>query len=190
LGGNGKPFLKAILIARHFQLKGGGPMKEVEEQEAVQALRKQVQEGVFLIVETGEKKNLMTIGWALSGYVWRRSTIMVAVRNSRFTYGLIEKADSFTVGVPSGNMEKSLQICGSKSGRDIDKFRECRLETRPAKKVTTPILQIPGYHIECRITCKVPMDPKNMLPELETLYPARDYHTLYFGEILACSFIE
>ena len=165
-------------------------MKEIKEQEAVQALMKQIQEGVFLVVKAGDRTNLMTIGWALSGYVWRRSTIMVAVRNSRFTYGLIEKADSFTINVPSRNMEKSLQICGSKSGRDTNKFQECRLATQPAKKVTTPILQIPGYHIECRIICKVPMDPKNMLPELETLYPARDYHTLYFGEILACSFID
>lgn len=165
-------------------------MKAVNEAQALQALAQQIQAGVFLTVQSGGKKNVMTIGWALSGFIWRRPTLMVAVRNSRFTYGLIEKAESFTVSIPSRNEEKLLQICGSKSGRDTDKFQECGLQTRPGAKVMTPILQIPGYHVECRIICKTPMDPEKMASELESLYPARDYHTLYFGEILACSLIE
>jgi hypothetical protein len=34
------------------------------------------------------------------------------------------------------------------------------------------------------------MDPKFLANDLEALYPAKDYHTLYFGEITACSLIE
>jgi flavin reductase (DIM6/NTAB) family NADH-FMN oxidoreductase RutF len=165
-------------------------MKDVNAQEVAQRAMKQIQQGAFLVVQTKEQKNLMTIGWALMGFVWRRSTMMVAVRKSRFTHSLIEEADSFTVGVPTGNMEKEINFCGSKSGRDLDKFKECHLATTKAKKISSPILKIPGYHYECRIVYKSPMDPKWMAKDLGPVYPDQDYHTLYFGEIMACSLIE
>jgi hypothetical protein len=34
------------------------------------------------------------------------------------------------------------------------------------------------------------MDPSRLDPALGALYPARDYHTLYFGEILGCYELE
>ena len=43
-----------------------------------------------------------------------------------------------------------------------------------------------AIHFECRILLKTPMDPKCLDRECERLYPAKDYHTLYFGEILEC----
>lgn len=30
------------------------------------------------------------------------------------------------------------------------------------------------------------MDPKYLAPEYQKLYPQKDYHTLYFGEIVEC----
>jgi flavin reductase (DIM6/NTAB) family NADH-FMN oxidoreductase RutF len=165
-------------------------MKDVNGQEVVQRAIKQIQQGAFLVVQAEERKNLMTIGWAMFGFVWRRPTMMIAVRKSRFTHQLIEEADSFTVGVPTGNMEKEINFCGSKSGRDWDKFKECHLATGKARKVRSPILTIPGYHFECRIIYKTSMDPKWMAKDLGSIYPEQDYHTLYFGEILACSLIE
>lgn len=165
-------------------------MKEVNAQEVAQMNMKQIQEGAFLIVRAKDRMNLMTIGWALFGLIWRKPTMMVAVRNSRYTYGLIEEADSFTVSVPTGNMKKEIDFCGSKSGKNIDKFKECGLATIKSNKVNSPLLEIPGYHYQCRIIYKAPMDPKFLANDLMTLYPAKDYHTLYFGEIMACSFIE
>src|SRR5512134_1310240 len=98
-------------------------MKEIPEPEALPFVMEQIPKGAFLTVQEGKQKNLMTIGWALFGFIWRRSSLMIAVRNTRFTYGLIEKAAFFTVSVPTGPMEKELEICGTKSGRNLDKFR-------------------------------------------------------------------
>jgi flavin reductase (DIM6/NTAB) family NADH-FMN oxidoreductase RutF len=170
--------------------KGANSMKNVQEQEVAQRNIKRIQEGAFLVVQAQDRKNVMTIGWAMFGYIWRKSTMMVAVRNSRFTYGIIEEADSFTVSVPTKSMQKEINFCGSKSGKDFDKFKECHFGTIKAKKVSSPILEIPGYHYQCRILYKTPMDPKFLAKDLELLYPAKDYHTLYFGEITACSLIE
>ena len=76
--------------------------------------------------------------------------------------------------------------CGTKSGRDLDKFKECGLKEKAAQQVQSPILDIPGNHYECRIVYKSAMDNTFLHADLEKLYPKKDYHTLYFGEILAC----
>jgi flavin reductase (DIM6/NTAB) family NADH-FMN oxidoreductase RutF len=160
-------------------------MKEMKDLEGIQKFMNRVEEGAFLVVKGKEETNVMTIGWALIGFVWRRRVMMVAVRTSRYTYQLIEKADSFTVSIPSGNMKKEINICGSKSGRDLDKFKECGFSTAKSKKVGSPVVKIPGTHFECRIIHKAPIDPRFLSSDLEDIYPAKDYHTLYFGEVLA-----
>jgi flavin reductase (DIM6/NTAB) family NADH-FMN oxidoreductase RutF len=83
-------------------------------------------------------------------------------------------------------LEKEIELCGSRSGRNLDKFRECKFSTHPGGKTGAPVLDIPGFHYECRILYKTPMDPKLLAAELKSLYLQKDYHTLYFGEILAC----
>jgi flavin reductase (DIM6/NTAB) family NADH-FMN oxidoreductase RutF len=161
-------------------------MKEIREAEALSFVTEQIPKGAFLTVQAGTEKNVMTIGWALFGFVWRRSTMMVAVRNTRLTYTLIEKSDLFAVSVPTGSLEKEIDFCGSKSGRKFDKFKECKFTTIPGMKTQAPILDIPGYHYECRIIHKAPIDPQFLAKDLLSIYPQKDFHTLYFGEILGC----
>lgn len=165
-------------------------MKSLNPYEIAPAALKQINEGAFLVVEAKGEKNVMTIGWALIGILWRKAVMMVAVRNSRHTFPLMEAADSFTVSVPTKDMKNQIEFCGTHSGKGMDKFKESKLETRKAQKVPSPVLNIPGYHFECRRLYKNPMDPKVMDKELESLYPKKDYHTLYFGEIVACYEIQ
>ncbi|MCX5735002.1 MAG: flavin reductase family protein [candidate division NC10 bacterium] len=161
-------------------------MKTVHALEVVPAVMQQLQVGAFLTVAAKGRTNVMTIGWALVGILWQKTVMMVAVRNSRHTFGLIEEAESFTVSVPTKDRKKELDLCGTLSGRAVDKFKECKLATRKAQKVSSPVLDIPGYHYECRRLYKSALDPKMMDKALEELYPKKDYHTLYFGEIVAC----
>ena len=143
--------------------------------------------GAFLTVKAGNALNTMTIGWASFGVVWSKPIMMVAVRLSRHTFGIIEKAKDFTVTVPGRDMHKELAFCGSKSGRDMDKIKLCKLETTGSRKVVSPIIKTPGRHYECKIVYKSAMDPAHLDKDYDSiLYPKKDYHTLYFGEILAC----
>jgi flavin reductase (DIM6/NTAB) family NADH-FMN oxidoreductase RutF len=161
-------------------------MTKVNEFEVVPAVMRQIQEGAFLTVAAKGHTNVMTIGWGLVGILWRRPVLMVAVRNSRHTFGLIEEAESFTVSVPTTDLKKELEFCGTVSGGSVDKLKECRLAIRNAQAVSAPVLDIPGYHYECRRLYKNALDPMLMDQTLEEFYPKKDYHTLYFGEIVAC----
>lgn len=146
-----------------------------------------IKRGAFLTVKSGASLNTMTIGWAAFGEVWSKPIMMVAVRTSRHTFGIIETAKDFTVTIPAQDMHEALAICGSKSGKDVDKFKLCKLETRDGRQTVSPIIGVRGRHYECRIVFKSAMDPALLDKAYDTaLYPKKDYHTLYFGEIVAC----
>lgn len=150
-------------------------------------LMERIKTGAFLTVKADNAINTMTIGWATIGCIWQKPVFMVAVRDSRHTFTLLEKTDNFTVSIPAGDeYNKAIAYCGTKSGRDFDKFKQCDLQQKKAKSVESPIIDIPGVHYECKIIYKSAMDNAFLDPDLEKLYPNKDYHTLYFGEILAC----
>ena len=162
-------------------------MKDVDYMNVADDAIKAIRKGAFLTVKSVDKVNTMAIGWAAFGVVWRIPIMMVAVRLTRHTFGIIEKAADFTVTIPSGDMSKEIAFCGSKSGRDVDKFKACNLKIADSRKVVSPIIQIPGRYYECKIVYKSAMNPAYLEKELdESLYSQKDYHTLYFGEILAC----
>ncbi len=162
-------------------------MRKRENFEQTAKLMERIKKGAFLTVKADGIVNTMTIGWATIGYIWQKPIFMVAVRDSRHTFTLLEKTDNFTVTVPAGDeYDKAVVFCGTKSGRDFDKFKQCDLLQKQAKCVESPIVDIPGIHYECKIVYKSAMDNAFLDNNLEKLYPNKDYHTLYFGEILAC----
>lgn len=154
-------------------------------------LMERIKQGAFLTVKAKDTVNTMTIGWATVGVIWQKPIFMIAVRDSRHTFTLIEKTDNFTVSIPSTKeYNKAIAFCGTKSGREFDKFKECKLTTKPAQQVDSPIIDIPGIHYECKIVYKSAMVSRFLNENLNDLYPNKDYHTLYFGEILACYELE
>jgi flavin reductase (DIM6/NTAB) family NADH-FMN oxidoreductase RutF len=162
-------------------------MKDLNYMNVAEDAIKKIKSGAFLTVIAGNALNTMTIGWATFVFIWQKPIMMVAVRSSRHTFGIIEKADDFTVTVPAGGMNKEISFCGSESGRNVDKFKMCKLEIIGSQKVVSPIIKTTGYHYECKIVYKSAMNVAYLDKNYDmSLYPQKDYHTLYFGEILAC----
>lgn len=161
-------------------------MQERDYMAQADTLMERIKRGAFLTVKADDIVNTMTIGWATIGYIWQRPVFMVAVRDSRYTFTLLEKTDDFTVTIPAGDdQNQAVAYCGTKSGRDVDKFTECNLRQTQARCTKSPIIAIPGIHYECKIVYRSAMDNAFLDSDLEKLYPKKDYHTLYFGEILA-----
>lgn len=145
-------------------------------------------QGAFLTVKDKERVNTMTISWGNIGFQWNKPIFTVLVRKSRYTYELIENSGDFTVSIPlKETLKDALLFCGTKSGRDVDKFTQCNLTLEPSKEVCTPIIGNCELHYECRIVYKQAMDKTFLLPEImQSSYSSDDYHTLYYGEIVAC----
>lgn len=166
-------------------------MKQVDYMKIADKAMRQIRKGAFLTVQAGDDLNIMTIGWASVGFLWGRPMMTIMVRKSRHTFSIIERGSEFTVSIPIGvKMTKELDFCGSESGRDHDKLKACNLELFPAEKIKTPILNIPGIHFECEIAYKSAIEPIHLTDSFKHLYPAHDFHSIYYGEIKICYTID
>jgi flavin reductase (DIM6/NTAB) family NADH-FMN oxidoreductase RutF len=145
--------------------------------------------GAFLTVkDRNNNLNTMPIAWATLGIAWKVPVLMVMVRPSRYTFGLIKNADDFTVTFPFCDMKEQIGFCGTHSGRDGDKLEKCGLNAIPAQKVNSPIIEVEsGRYYECKIVQATSLDKERLEPDFhDTVYKDRSYHTYYFGEIIAC----
>ena len=90
-----------------------------------------------LLVTQGwdDKANVMAIGWAHIGILWSEPICMVYVRHSRHSYTLLEQLRQFTVNTVTPDMNKIVELCGTVSGRDEDKFTAADLMAAAGKKV-------------------------------------------------------
>jgi flavin reductase (DIM6/NTAB) family NADH-FMN oxidoreductase RutF len=159
----------------------------VSEFDFVENTHRLMRDGGLLLVTAGNdgKPNAMTIGWGQLGTMWRKPFFTVAVRLSRYTYKLMEESDSFTVCLPAKGMKKILEVCGTKSGRDIDKIKELYLSIEKGYFIEAPYIGECPVHYECKIAYKTELKSGQLIDELENdAYPRGDYHVLYFGQIL------
>lgn len=142
----------------------------------------------FLTVKSEDKVNPMTISWGSVGYEWGKPMVTVLVRHSRFTHDIIEKSGEFTVSIPiKEDFKKALSICGSKSGRDVNKLELANLTTVDGRKINTPVIAGCDMYYECRIVYKHEMSAALLSEDiLKTSYADGDFHTIYYGEIVDC----
>ena len=141
--------------------------------------------GAFFTALDGGALNTMTISWGAIGIMWGRPVFIAMVRASRFTHGIIEKSNEFTITLPSEDMKTALDFCGRASGRDVNKFEVMKLKTAKSAKINTPRIDCKGTHHECMVLFKTDMSPKNLdLSVKDQWYQGDDYHTFYFAEIV------
>ena len=149
--------------------------------------RRLMKGGVFLNV-AGSEPNTMTIGWAPIGNLWARPVFVACVRPQRHTFELLKNADDFTVSVPTADpLKEALRMAGTLSGRDVNKFEGHGISAAPAQCVRAPIVAECGLHYECRILMRQEMPAEGSDPAmLDQIYPQRDMHTMFFGQIIRC----
>lgn len=154
---------------------------------AVETLQKLKDPGLLLVgAKKNGKRNVMTIGWGFVGVMWKLKVFVVLVRPSRFTHEFVEDGGEFTVNVPDEGMEKAVAYCGEVSGREHNKFKESKLHLVKGKKVKVPVIKECRIHYECRVIHKLKLNPR-LVPDKvkKRFYPKKNFHTVYFGEILA-----
>lgn len=164
-------------------------MKKLEFHEMAKQLLDQLRYGAFLTVkDKNDRLNTMTIAWGSLGNMWNRPVFTVMVRKSRYTYELIENAQDFTVSFPlNGQLKKDLNICGSRSGRDVNKFQLCGLTPQNAQTTHSPVIKECDLHLECAIVHKSFLESMNLAQDIiSSCYKDNDFHAIYVGEIKAC----
>jgi flavin reductase (DIM6/NTAB) family NADH-FMN oxidoreductase RutF len=136
--------------------------------------------------DAARKANLMTIGWGSIGSIWNIPVWIVLVRPSRHTYECIEHSGCFTVNVPTESLAMACTVCGSKSGREIDKFAACKLTARNGSNVLAPTVEECPIVYECQVVHSNDVVPAKLTTEILTgMYVSGDFHRVYYGRIVA-----
>ena len=153
---------------------------------------KAIHPGVLLNTN-GDKFNSMVIGWGHLGVIWGINTFVVYVRQSRYTKAQIDKTMEFTISVPMGETKypKIFEVCGTMSGRDVNKADYVTLE-EPATNHTPGIREYP-LTIECEVIYKQDQDLDAIAPEVRNKHYGSDppdFHTCYIGRIVDAYIIK
>lgn len=131
-----------------------------------------------------DKLNTMTVSWGGAGIMWGKPCVFTFIRPQRYTFGLLEENDCYTMCFFDESYRKALQLCGTKSGRDCDKIKEAEL---------TPAFTEDGipYFEEARLVlvCKkaygqfLTEDSFTDTENINKWYSAGDYHKMFISEI-------
>jgi len=128
----------------------------------------------------------MTIAWGSLGNMWNRPFAQVVVRPNYFTFDFIEKYETFTLCAFPPEYRRSLQIIGSVSDRSRDKITEAGLTPVASSVVAAPAYSEAELVLECQKIYWDDINPAHFLdPGLEVHYPEKDYHRIYYGEVIA-----
>lgn len=132
-----------------------------------------------------EKANTMTVSWGGLGVLWGKNVATVYVRPQRYTYEFMEKGDTFTLSFLGEEWREALKLCGAKSGREVDKFRETGL-TLAYGAGDAPYLQEAQVVLVCKKLYFDDIEPSHFLDgDIDGKnYPGKDYHRMYIGEIV------
>lgn len=142
-------------------------------------------EGDGGLLVAGHPPNPMTIGWGTIGIIWGKPVFQVYVRPTRYTYGLMQHSEEFTVCFFRNKFKKELAVCGTRSGRDTDKMSQCGFHPDKGILVRAPYIREASFHYECRIIHRHPLDPETLDRKIvKRYYPLKDYHMVYYGEIV------
>ena len=161
-------------------------------------IMEQLGKGVLVTAKAEGRVNPMTIGWGTLGVEWKKPIFTVFVRQSRYTKSLLDKNGEFTINVPvkSADVKQILGFCGSKSGRDVDKVTELGLHLEKPEVISVPGIRELPITLECRVIYQQDQNLNALDASSRSQYykpgtaDEADYHTAYYGEVLAAYMIE
>lgn len=140
---------------------------------------------MLITAGTQEKFNTMTASWGGLGVLWERKVGYIFIRPNRFTYEFVEAAPLFTLSFFDETHRKALQFCGTHSGRNTDKMKGTGLT--PVHDKGLVYFSEARLVLGCRKLYYQDIEPSRFLdPAINDMYPQKDYHRMYVGEIVKC----
>ena len=95
--------------------------------------------------------NILTVAW--TGTVCTNPAMAyISVRPERYSYHMIEESGEFVINLTTEQLAHATDFCGVRSGRDVDKWKECHLTEGKAESLTyAPIIEEAPVNIECKV---------------------------------------
>ncbi len=159
--------------------------KSIDPKSLTQNVFSMIGEQWMLITAGSEEKcNTMTASWGGLGVIWGKPSVTCYIRPQRYTKEFVDQEEYFTLTFFKEEFRKALALCGAKSGRDVDKVKECGFTVKTAQ-CGAPYFEQAELVLVCRKRFVQPMAPELIVDDIkEKWYPQKDYHVMYIGEIV------
>jgi len=120
------------------------------------------------VADSTGKSNIITVAWA--GTINSDpAMVSISVRKSRHSYNMLMESKEFVVNLTNKELTYATDLCGVKSGANIDKWKEAKLTPENASVVKCPMIKESPVNIECKVT------------KTEDL----GSHTIFYGTVVA-----
>lgn len=155
-----------------------------------------MKKGILLTTASRGTVNTMTIGWGMLGIEWGKPIFIAYVRQSRYTRELLDETGEFTVNIPLDHVDPNIiKVCGTRSGRDLDKIAQLNLTLENSEVVSVPGIKEFPITLECKVIYRREQDLSLIREDLRNRYypqdvdgsapgSNRDFHVVYYGEIV------
>lgn len=100
------------------------------------------------------KFNAITLEWFMRTSI-EPAMFAISIGHTRYSYTCLQEYRFFNLCYPSPDLIEMVKICGSKSGKDIDKFAKCQPQYFQGKLAKLPILKDSAANFECAIISQV-----------------------------------
>jgi flavin reductase (DIM6/NTAB) family NADH-FMN oxidoreductase RutF len=135
--------------------------------------------------ESDKTFNTMTASWGSLGILWHKPVSFCFVRPTRYTYEFMERNKQYTLSFFDKVYREALNVCGTLSGRDVDKVARAGLTSFEIQPNAVTFKEA-RLVLVCQKLYFQDLDPGNFSdPTLEKNYPQKDYHRMYVGEVTA-----
>ncbi len=107
-----------------------------------------------VMVSTADRagnSNILTIAW--TGTVCTNpAMVYISVRPERYSYHMIKESGEFVINLTTEKLANAADYCGVRSGRQVDKWKECGLTAEKASSLEyAPVIRESPVNIECRV---------------------------------------
>lgn len=119
-------------------------------------------------VGIGDEANLITLAY-VGKVCLKPPTIAISIQPIRHSYELIEKHGEFVINYPTKNQLREMDYCGTRSGRDVNKWKELNLTKEQGTIVQVPMVKEFPWNMECKVIKRMELGS----------------HVCYLGEVVA-----
>ena len=138
---------------------------------------------MLITASDGKTVNTMTASWGCLGVLWNKNVCIAFIRPQRYTYGFVENSSHLSFSFFGDEYKDALRFCGSKSGRDVDKFTHTGLSVSFDNNI--PIIDQARLVLECKKLYADDIKEENFIvSELLGNYEKKDFHRFYIYDLI------
>lgn len=158
-------------------------MKEIDIREVKENLvHLLADEWALVTAGRGDELGTMTVSWGGIGELWGKDMATIYIRPQRYTKNFLDENSYFTLSFYPEQYKDALRLCGTKSGREIDKVAATGLT--PCYYENAPYFEEAKLVLVCRKVAVSAFDPSQFLDSgIMQNYQQNDFHAIYYGAI-------